>query len=337
MGNNILVVVLIVVAAIAVCVIAFLKRKKRAGVQVECAEGSNGHGTQGTQQDAEDTDDDTGGPKLTSQEKEGLLALLGPTALTYIKLTPVKKTLSVFDSKMGGVPYLPPGFDYPYNTDPESDKKPLKLLAQLNFAQLPHLEGYPSEGILQFYIAYEPKADTYGLDFMDDSNPLGWRLAYHKDILDDESLLQSPPELDSGGEECFPLRGEFGFEAQLAEEFLSCSDFRWEGFIEDSVESTPLYASLLEKYAEEDIDGILIHASGGDGIKIGGYPHFAQVDYRGYNDGKNTAMLLQLDMWGDDEGGGIMFGDSGAAKWFLTPEALAEMDLSDVMYHWDCY
>ena len=332
MGNSIFVVVLIVVMAIAVCVIAFSKMKKRAPAQ-----DPGRPATDDDDNDADDDDDEDDESKLTSQEQEELIALLAPTALTYIKLEPVKKALSAFDSKLGGVPYLPPGFDYPYNADPESDKKPLKLLAQLNFAQLPHLEGYPREGILQFYIAYEPKADTYGLDFMDDSNPLGWRVVYHKDIIDDESLLESPPELDSGGEDCFPLQGEFGFEARLDEEYLSCSDFRWEGFIEESVEPTPLYKSLLEKYAEEDIDSVLIHAAGGDGIKIGGYPNFAQVDYRGYNDGKNTSILLQLDMWGDDEGGEIMFGDAGAAKWFVTPEALAAMDLSDVMYHWDCY
>ena len=39
---------------------------------------------------------------------------------------------SVYDSKLLGVPYMPKGFEYP--RDP--DGRPLKLLAQINFAEI---------------------------------------------------------------------------------------------------------------------------------------------------------------------------------------------------------
>jgi len=88
---------------------------------------------------------------LTSEERQACFSVLEQTALPYLKLTAVRKpagSVGLYDSKFGGAPYLPPGFAYPHNRNPKSDQKPLKLLAQLNFARLPSLPGFPKEGIL---------------------------------------------------------------------------------------------------------------------------------------------------------------------------------------------
>ena len=52
--------------------------------------------------------------RLTSKEQQDLSALFEPTALPCIRFTPVRKRTGILDSKLGGVPYLPPGFPYPY-------------------------------------------------------------------------------------------------------------------------------------------------------------------------------------------------------------------------------
>src|SRR5689334_2067462 len=67
---------------------------------------------------------------------------------------------SLPQSKFGHYPLLPQGFDYP------KDEKGnyLFLLAQLNFSEMPPLEGYPSSGYLQFYIAND---DEYGFNSKD--------------------------------------------------------------------------------------------------------------------------------------------------------------------------
>ncbi len=53
-----------------------------------------------------------------------------------------------WDSKVGGVPYRPLGMEW--HADPAG--RPLHILAQINFAQLPHLPGFPAAGILQFFV-----------------------------------------------------------------------------------------------------------------------------------------------------------------------------------------
>jgi len=276
--------------------------------------------------------------EFTQDETLALNAVLQQTQLPCIKLTPVRRSVGVYDSKLGGLPYLPPGFAYPHNTDPHSDKKPLKLLAQINFAQLPHLEGYPAEGILQFFMANEAKSDIYAIDFDNPTVQSGWRVVYHKQLIMDESQLQVPPALESGDEVLFPFDGEFALEAESACQPISCSDFRWQDFLDATIVSTEIYQSLKERMSDDDIDDHLSELSCGFGFRIGGYPAFTQEDPRGYGENtEHTMLLLQLDSWSTDGDSGIMFGDSGVANWFITPEALAQCDFSDVMYHWDCY
>ena len=306
------------VACVAVLIVAVIMYRRRKGAA------SGAQAAPGKQE-------------LDPQDKALLLSLLAPTAKPYIKLGLVRKPLGVFDSKLGGIPYLPPGFDYPYNTEAASDKRPLRLLAQLNFAQLPHLDGYPEKGILQFYIAYEENSDMFGLDFDDPTGQAGWRVAFHQDVLDDESLLQAPPELDKGSQAYFPFEGEFGLEAQLGEQAITNSVVGWGEFVEGAVKPSPVFQALAEKYSEDTLTDVLLEASDTFGSQIGGYPSFVQDDPR-YQDAFKgyAALLLQLDSWWDKEDQGIMWGDAGVANWFIEPVALANANFSDILYNWDC-
>jgi hypothetical protein len=72
------------------------------------------------------------------------------------------------ESKFGGKPFIPKGFDYP-----TIKGKPMVMIAQLNFAELPHLEGYPEEGLLQIYLEYDD-----GSVF----DPDCYKYFYHRDI-----------------------------------------------------------------------------------------------------------------------------------------------------------
>ena len=76
-----------------------------------------------------------------------------------IKATPIneEENLTFTQSKFLGKPYLPISIDYP------KDKmgNPMILLAQINFAETPHLENYPYDGILQFFIS---STEWYDMD-----------------------------------------------------------------------------------------------------------------------------------------------------------------------------
>ena len=59
------------------------------------------------------------------------------------------ETTDIKSSKFLGTPYLPVGTDYPK----DKDGKPLVLWAQLNFSEIPHLDDYPENGIVQFFVS----------------------------------------------------------------------------------------------------------------------------------------------------------------------------------------
>ncbi len=94
------------------------------------------------------------------------------------------KETTLWQSKFAGFPYLPKGFEYP--TTSEGDY--LRLLAQINFDEAPNLEGYPTKGILQFYIAMD---GTYGLVHENPStDQSNFRILYFPEVdLDENNLI----------------------------------------------------------------------------------------------------------------------------------------------------
>jgi uncharacterized protein YwqG len=85
-------------------------------------------------------------------------------------------TCSPYESKLMGIPYLPQGVTPPTS---KTTGKELFFLAQINFSELPHLEQFPNNGILQFFINDDENfgADDYVLDSQKD-----FRVVYYPSI-----------------------------------------------------------------------------------------------------------------------------------------------------------
>lgn len=268
-----------------------------------------------------------------------------------VRLKPSRDKTTVFDSKLGGVPYYPKNMKYPTVSGGEHNGKPLYFLAQLNFGELPKLPGFPTEGILQFFAGCEDEL-AYGMNFKDGQCQDTWRVVYHEKIITDQSKLLSEKDMPKYDEERdYPFKGEFKLMAEKAEPMpLSNTDFRFEKVV----------VAAYNELFDGDIIG-LWDSKGGRGLRqideplydavysryscktrMGGYPAFTQEDPRGYNDGyaKCTVMLFQS----DSENGGdkedfnddIMWGDCGVANFFISPEDLEKRDFSHVLYNWDC-
>ncbi|WP_431027988.1 YwqG family protein [Lysinibacillus sp. LZ02] len=239
---------------------------------------------------------------------------------TVVRITLSAEETNRFSSKVGGYPYFLAEDAYPLG----EDGQPLRLLTQINFAEIPQvLHDFPQQGILQFYI--HPLDDVMGLDFDNGKSQKNFRVLYHEKIVDDESkLLTDFAFLETDEEQYGPLDFDcsYGMTFHVAEEPMTLSDFRFDqviGIEDDSYELHDLYFEELET----------------QGHKIGGYPYFTQADPREYGDYQEQLILLfQLDT---DDDFDIMWGDVGVGNFFISKEDLIHKRFDRVLYNWDCH
>ncbi|MCL1907481.1 MAG: DUF1963 domain-containing protein [Propionibacteriaceae bacterium] len=263
-----------------------------------------------------------------------------------IHLKAVRRPTGILDSKFGGTPYLPPGFTYPINENPNGNRTPLRLLAQLNFATLPKVDWlesarFPNHGILQFYIPDDENKDVYGADFDNPGNQAGFRVIYHENVIEDPSQWSHPPKLATRETSYFPFRGEFALEPTVGSMPMSPYDFRFDQAFEAHVAGHIPPDQLVAM--REAVKEYLRDNYNWTGHRIGGGPFFTQEDPREYGPhGEVVAgqMLLQIDS-GGDEPNEICWGDHGVANFFVgesqSPTENPGFDLSTVIYTWDCF
>ncbi|RYY71872.1 MAG: DUF1963 domain-containing protein [Chitinophagaceae bacterium] len=194
------------------------------------------------------------------------------TALDYVEIiaTPADK-FTATESSFGSIPFFPTGFDYPM----DGQGQPMIPLAQLNFAEMPAIEGYPTKGIVQFYIA---NTDTYGLDFDNHYNPDSFRVIY---IEHPENMTVNPHTsfLDNVMKsEYSPVYKPHKLSFARKREYVGISDYRYNlhGF---SIDSWYAGYSEEERNSLEDESYELFNTTG---HKVGGYANFAQEDPREY-------------------------------------------------------
>lgn len=257
------------------------------------------------------------------EEIESVLTKLGEHALPTVRITPhTQQPQTRWSSKFGGQPYWPRGMAYPHS----KRGAPLYLLAQLNFAQMPSLPGYPATGVLQFFIADD---ELYGLDHERPlaevlADPDGYRVIYHPEIIMNrdelaDDLPQAPQ--DHG----LPMECEYSLTFTLEQDLPAPSDHRFE----------PI-ARTIEAIDESMVDA-LYDREIGTGSKLGGYAYFTQDDPRADEEsGEEWLLLFQMDTADGDDGVSIMWGDCGVGNFFIQADALAKRDFSRVWYNWDC-
>ena len=265
-----------------------------------------------------------------------------------VKLEPNRaENLSVFESKLGGVPYMPLNFEYPKGKSGIFEGRPLRLLAQLNFEKLPHIENFPQKGILQFFCSDDEEDSAYGLNFDSPIEQDGFRVIYHENIITDESKLMSkesmPAFADNTG--VFPFNGEFLLEAKEPESCLISSEdhhfndavFKLMGEI--SGRNITNFREAEEAGFGDDLWEKLYEQRTFEQTCIGGYPFFTQDDPRGYKEeiANYDVLLFQCtSFFGDDPADEIMWGDVGVANFFISESDLKNLDFSKVAYNWDC-
>ncbi|UNU24822.1 YwqG family protein [Microcoleus vaginatus] len=265
-----------------------------------------------------------------SPELEKYRDRIEATIKPYIEIqTQNNDDVNWWQSKFGGLPYLPKGFEYPKT----ADGKYLFLLAQINFSEVPPLDGFPERGILQFYIADDY---LYGLDLgtsADVDNPTvedRFKIIYFpqpdfrvENIITNYDFL---PEL-----EFIPVNGCCSLQFTKKYAPISTNDYQFIELLPEEINQLFMNPEIEDEYRE------ISHSLG---HKIGGYPYFTQDDVRKYSsnsDQKQKPDILLFQMDSDcNETVDIMWGDNGVGNFFIDESALRELDFSKVLYNWDC-
>lgn len=247
-------------------------------------------------------------------------------AIDYIQLEMHNnRDITQKNSKIGGVGYLPKTMAHPRN----ADGVPLSLLAQINFAEMPNLEEYPTEGILAIYIDYSD--DVWGLDFDNPSNNAGFRVLYFEDI---EAESYSVTEIKKMFEhldqsEWIPVVSQ---EKRLVGRLEQNYPFTSREAFEEAFESNldDFLDEQFGKYSDMMLD-YMWDTYWPEGHKIGGHPLFNQEDPR--TDSKYNKLLFQLDS--DPIKDVVMWADSGTGLFFISEQDLKNKKFDDVHYSWD--
>lgn len=226
---------------------------------------------------------------------------------------------TLWQSKIGGKPYLPKGSDFP--TNPEGEQ--LFFLAQINFAETPPLPGFPTQGLLQFFIFDD---DFYGQNIDHPTQQDHFRLLYFPAVIEDVAQLVTDFSFLRAYEEDMPIAKDKSFPVLFMPEYelLPVDDYRFE---------ETFGAGFFEQFGDQEWEMYehYVDLTFAEGHKIGGYPDFAQKDPRRADD--PMELLFQID---SDDAIDCMWGDMGVANFFIRPTDLAQLDFSNVMYNWDC-
>lgn len=237
----------------------------------------------------------------------------------FVKTTAKKGKTLAWESKFGGNPYMPIGYEYPKDLN----GTPMKLLAQINFEEVPDIGMFPSKGILQFYISAND--DVYGMNFDKPTAQENFRVIYIPEVIKNNSKIVTDFSfINDSAEDYFPVGSESRLSFKIEYGPVACTDFQFDKIFNQSAYKLfddNEYEQYEDKYSSA-------------GHKMGGYAYFTQSDPRDnseYSDYK--VLLLQIDT---DDKAGIMWGDSGVANFFIRPEELKKLDFTKILYNWDC-
>ena len=283
--------------------------------------------------------------RFNNEIKKIVLDILEKNKKPMIEISLSDEKPNLFQSKFGGVPYLPKNVEVPKNKENEQ----LTLLAQINIEELPENNIYPmKEGILQFWILND---DILGLDY-DTNLGDGYKIIYYKDIdksvTEEEVLEKYKPYKDE--DSYFPIEGEFSLSFKLTDGYFSDSNDDFREIVDREMkkfydENKEKYSNILKIYDKEnqlnyweiwDIleeDKEIGEKLFGAGHKIGGFPDFTQSDIREVGD--YEILLLQIDS-DRTEKNEIMWGDCGIANFFIREKDLKELNFDRAIYNWDC-
>ncbi|MDE6733004.1 MAG: DUF1963 domain-containing protein, partial [Oscillospiraceae bacterium] len=192
----------------------------------------------------------------------------------------------------------------------------------------------------------------FGMDYNDSTAQNAFRVIYHEKITTDPEKLMTAAEMPKFWDDDkrnYPFRGEFKL---IPNEPIMCSvsyddKKRYNKAISDAysevfdgeIDGVWSRGEVKGLYqTDRRLDNVMNTLSDAEckGTHFGGYPIFVGNDPR-IEEGLEDHTILLFQSYGDRDDGddGINWGGNGGiAHFFITPDALARRDFSNVMYTW---
>ena len=192
------------------------------------------------------------------------------------------------------------------------------LLAQINFAEVPHLPYFPTKGICQFYVRncfYSGEDSDCRVLFFDDL------ITNEQELVTDFSFLPMINDEFPAFQKRIPCQLSFS----IGEEAMSSFDPRAIYIFGEQDFTVDKDAIIQEEYEDKCTFGL--------GHKLGGYPK----DMNGSLEGIDTSEwinLLQIDC---DQTCGMQWGDLGMGQFLIHKSDLEKRDFSRVIHRWGCF
>ena len=286
-------------------------------------------------------------PESTDKKVEKLISLIKATTAkpAYKLLIQENQMPSIFDSKLGGIPY----WDFSKAFPKDSNNENMQLLAQINFSKESCFSSpFPKEGILQFFIS--PNSNQYGVDFQNPTEQNNFKIVYHNTI--DSSVTQenlSHLNIPQGfGTNFTPIQQECSIKIEKTTSHIQPSDSQfdlvfsqcvkeifkldWEEDYQSFFRNKDIFKEK-NNYAKQVFQAL----NNNDNIMIGN-PSFIQEDPRlNFSNEESShfdTLLLQLNSYSNSDY--IMWGDCGIGNFFINFNSLQNLDFSKVLYNWDC-
>jgi uncharacterized protein YwqG len=248
---------------------------------------------------------------VTKLEVQGLSGMVNPDADVVLN-----------GSRLGG-PLLWPVGQLP----PKDDAgKRMILLAQIDLATLPQRLDLPDVGLLQFLIGTD---DLMGADGFPSSNGTGCVIVIHPASIKLEE--HAAPSEEDAEYSPFQNREIERIGRAIDWTLINCpppvGDYRIEQIMNNRPKMSDADDNMLYDFLDQ-----LAGKRGIFDILLRGNPDFTQYDIRSAKQMPDYINLAGF----SSSGGAFMWGDLGEACFLIAASDLAQGDVKDVRYSWDC-
>lgn len=216
-------------------------------------------------------------------------------------------------SRIGGIPYIPVGYDVPK----DSAGSYMAFLMLINLKDI-DIDGYPNNGVLELFLSLEW------------NTPQEFALLYFKDNL--------PARIDLPKAKCEDYEeytwGTFAIRFAKVTDYMPTSDYRHEYIVNSLLKQYDFSDDDKQKakeYVAEEIDKVILSKPKST---VCGYADFCQEDPRIQGDDKEEC-FIKIDALLDSKI--INFGDNGIMSILCTKENIQNHEFEKMFCNIDCY